>query len=76
MINESKLEFSEIQSEEYRTYRWSDGFEVTIKEPTHLNVSENGGHRLLDKKGVSHYVPSGWKYLYWKAFKGKPNFVK
>jgi len=76
MINESGLFFIEIQSEEYRTYKWSDGFEVTIKNPTHLNVSKSGGHRLLDKEGKSPYVQSGWRYLYWKAFDGKPNFVK
>ena len=76
MINNSGLDFTEIDSEKYRTYEYSDGYSITIDEPTHLNVSASGGHRVLDKNKVSHYIPSGWKHLYWEAFEGKPNFVK
>ena len=76
MKNESGLEFNEISAEKYRTYEWSNGFKLTITEPTHLNVSNSGGHRILDKSGKSHYIPSGWVHLYWEVFDGQPNFVK
>ena len=76
MINESGLIFKEIDSEEFRLYRWSDGFEVLIKEPTHINVSESGGHRIFDIEGVSHYIPKGWSHLSWLTKEGRPNFVK
>ena len=76
MKNKSGLEFKEINSEKYRTYQWSNGFELTIIEPTHLNVSNSGGHRILDKSGKSHYIPNGWVHLYWEVFEGQPNFVR
>ena len=76
IINESGLEFNDISSEEYRIYEWGDGETIKIQKPTHLNVSKSGGHRIFDDNGISHYIPSGWKHLSWKAFQGKPNFVK
>lgn len=76
MKNESGLVFSDISSEKYRTYEFNNGAKVTITEPTYLNVSKSGGHRVLDKSGVSHYIPTGWIHLYWEVFDGKPNFVK
>jgi len=76
MKNESGLVFTVIDSEKYRTYVWKGGDKVTITEPTHLNVSPSGGHRILDKNGVSHYIPAGWLHLYWEVFDGQPNFVK
>lgn len=75
MKNDSKLKFIDISSEKYRTYEWDNGYTITINEPTFLNVSESGGHRLLDKNGKSHYIPSGWIHLFWEVFEGKPNFV-
>ena len=74
--NESGLEFKDISTEKYRTYEWGDGFKLTIIEPTHLNVSKSGEHRILDKSGKSHYIPNGWRHLYWEVFDGQPNFVK
>ena len=76
MKNESGLEFKTITTEKYRTYEWSDGTKITINQPTHLNVSQSGGHRLLDNAGVSHYIPSGWIHLYWEVYPDQPNFVK
>lgn len=75
MYNDSELEFTKIDSEKRRTYKWGNGDAVVIHEPTHLNVSDNG-HRLFDKAGNSHYVPMGWIHLFWEVFEGKPNFVK
>lgn len=74
-INESSNTFSDIGSEEYRIYRFPGGEEVKISAPRLLSVSA-GGHRLFDDEGVSHYVPKGWIHLRWKAWEGKPNFVK
>jgi len=74
-INESDNKFVDIGSEEYRIYRFPGGEEIKIDAPRMLSVSA-GGHRLYDDAGVSHYVPKGWLHLRWKAWEGKPNFVK
>jgi hypothetical protein len=73
-INESENKFIDIGSEEYRIYRFPEG-EVRIDAPRLLSVSA-GGHRVFDDSGVSHYIPKGWIHLRWKAWEGKPNFVK
>lgn len=73
-INDTSLEFSDISSEQFRTYVF-DNAEVTITEPTHLSVGLNG-HRVFDAQGMSHYIPKGWIQLKWKAKVGSPNFVK
>lgn len=67
--------FSDIDSEEFRTYVFKDG-EITINSPLKLNVSNSGGHRVFDAQGISHYIPSGWIHLFWKAKENQPNFVK
>jgi hypothetical protein len=72
--NVTKLEFTDISSELYREYTFADG-KVRIEAPTHLSVSENG-HRVLDAKGISHYIPLGWVHLEWLAADGAPHFVK
>lgn len=72
--NTSGLTFTVISSEEYRVYEFPDN-SIKIKSPQYLNVSNNG-HRLLDADGISHYIPFGWRHLYWKALPGKPHFVK
>lgn len=74
-INKSNLIFSEISGEDFRTYEWSNGIEITINRPIYLNVSKSGGHRIFDEQGISHYIPSGWIHLYWKPIKGASNFV-
>lgn len=73
--NESGLAFTDISSEQYRTYDFGD-VKVTINEPLALNVSKSGGHRLLDGQGDSHYIPPGWKHLFWRVKDGLPHFVK
>jgi hypothetical protein len=74
MINKTKFKFKDISTEEYRIYDFGDNI-VRIDEPTHLSVSDSGGHRIFDAYGVSHYVPTGWLHLKWKAKKGEANFV-
>jgi hypothetical protein len=76
--NESKNNFVDISSEEYRVYTFAyEGnlSEVKISEPLYLAVS-NSGHRILDNSGISHYIPKGWFHLSWKAKEGEPHFVK
>lgn len=74
-VNESGNVFSDISSEDYRSYTFPGGEVVTISKPLKLSVSA-GGHRLFDAAGISHYVPKGWIHLKWKAVEGQPNFVK
>lgn len=74
--NNSGLNFTDISSEEYRQYLFGDGTTVKIEGPQFLNVSKNGGHRIFDAQGISHYVPYGWRHLSWKSKEGSPNFVK
>ena len=59
MINNSDKAFNDISSEIYRVYEYRDGYKITILNPTHLNVNKSGGHRVLDKQGVSHYIMPG-----------------
>lgn len=73
-VNGGTNKFSDISTESYRTYVWADGFTVTITDPTWLNVSKSGGHRLFDKSGISHYIQPGWRHLFWDAGEG-PHFV-
>jgi hypothetical protein len=74
--NASNLNFTDISSEEYRTYHFTSGYTIRIDAPTLLNVSPSGGHRLFDASGMSHYIPKGWVHLKWKARPGSPHFVK
>jgi hypothetical protein len=76
LINESGLEFTDISTEEFRMYEYNNAVKLTIEQPLALNVSESGGHRVLDAEGMSHYVPKGWIHLKWKAKDNKPHFVK
>ena len=69
-----ELEFKDISSEKQRKYTFPGGDVVVIDRPSKLNVSDSGGHRVLDLSGVSHYVPAGWIHLEWTVFEGKPNF--
>lgn len=74
--NESGLVFINISTEHWRTYIRSDKSEITIHKPVALNVSKAGGHRVFDAEGVSHYIPSGWVHLKWKAKESAAHFVK
>jgi len=73
-LNESNLEFNDLSDEEFRVYEFSD-MEIKIEEPLLLNVSDSGGHRIYDSKGLSNYIPAGWRRLYWKVKENKSNFA-
>lgn len=68
------LEFKDISTELYRIYEYPDGKQIKIKLPVQLNVSKSGGHRVLDSAGMSHYIPVGWRHLYWKVKPGMKPF--
>lgn len=67
--------FSDISSEQYRVYEFCDK-SIRIENPLLLSVSASGGHRVWDAKGVSHYIPSGFRHIFWEAKEGQPHFVK
>jgi len=60
-----KLEWKNIDHETYRVYYFPNGSQVIIDNPRLINVSESGGHRILDSNDVAHYIPSGWIHLIW-----------
>lgn len=74
--NTSKLEFTSIDSEEYREYVFAGGEIIKIDNPLRLHVSSTGGHRVFDAQEMSHYIPKGWIHLRWKTKAGQPHFVK
>jgi hypothetical protein len=74
VTKEPEMEFKDLTDELYRVYEFPNGTTVQISQPTKLNVSESGGHRVLDANGISHYVPTGWNHLYWKVKAGKKPF--
>ena len=61
------LEWKNIDHEHYRTYEFPGDITVTIQDPVLLNVSNSGGHRILDANNVSHYIPYKWIHLYWET---------
>ena len=74
--NATDLEFTDIRSEQWRSYTFPGGDQVTINEPAWLAISQSGNHRILDKDRVSHLVTAGWIHLAWEAHEGQPHFVK
>lgn len=74
-INESGLDFSDISSENSRTYEFPDGSKVTVDNPLKLHASKSGSARIFDAQGVSHYIPAGFIHLSWTVKDGAPNFV-
>lgn len=69
------MQFRSISNEKWRKYEYSDGNSVHITKPLWLNVSKSGGHRVLDEKGVSHYVREGWRNIKWQVKDGCSPFA-
>ena len=65
--NGSLLKFNDLSHEYYRVYCFPDGSVVRIDRPMKLNVAETGGHRVYTGDGISHYIPSGWRHLWWEV---------
>ena len=74
--NGSGHAFTDISSEMYREYTYSDGGKIFIDKPLKLHVSKSGGHRIFSQDGLSHYVNSGWRMISWRSKDGEFNFVK
>lgn len=61
------MEFKSISDEKYRVYVYPE-MDIRIEEPLWLNYNpKSGGHRILDKKRICHYIQPGWKHLYWDS---------
>ena len=73
--HETDHKWSNISSEQYRVYQFNDK-DIRIDEPLLLSVSQSGGHRIFDAFGVSHYIPGGYRHLFWQVKTGAPHFVK
>jgi hypothetical protein len=72
--NDTKLNFIDISSEEFREYNFGSNGTIRINFPQFLSAGPNG-HRILDNDEVSHYIPKGWISLSWKAREDAPHFV-
>lgn len=69
------FDFDSLADEQYRVYEWADGSAIRLDNPSKLNVSKSGGHRVYTMDGISHYIPSGWNHLWWKVREGCPHFA-
>jgi len=79
-------EFVNIGYEMFRSYLFPEGTLPTggkvtatiirVDNPKWLYVAPSGSHRIIDKYGRSHYIPCGWKHLWWLVEEGKPEPVK
>lgn len=70
------IQWIDISSELFRQYDFGVLGITTIVCPQWLYVSPSGGHRIVDSKEVCHYIPTGWKHLYWQVKPGEPHFVR
>lgn len=63
----SDLKEQDISSESYREYDYGGGKVYRIENPATLITREGGtGHRIIDKAGVTHWVPVNiWYCLRW-----------
>ena len=63
------IKFKKIDLELWREYDFitDTGIVVTLKiaAPLVLHVSKSGGHRIIDSKGIAHYIPYKWIALRW-----------
>ena len=60
----------DIGVELWREYVYKDGFVYRIEDPLTLyskHKPEGDSHRVLDRHGVTHYVPAGWRILRWNG---------
>ena len=60
--NESKYDFTDISSEQFREYKYPDGSVERFEFPLQLAVSPN--------------VAKGWRTIRWKVKEGAPHFSK
>jgi len=65
----------DISSEDYRTYSYANGAKFRINRPVTLYLLADGGHRVVDKDGVTHRPERGYLGISWKSKDGQPPFV-
>ena len=82
-----KLNFKDISTELYRVYVFPalrDGeknVEYRIEEPDVASFKAptvwcgGGSHRVVDRSGKAHYIPSGWIAMYWEKPDGVYPFL-
>jgi len=61
--------------ENYRQYFFTLAGIIHIDNPLGLNVSDSGGHRVIDSEGRCYYIKPEWDQICWMARDGKPHFV-
>lgn len=68
-------EFKNISDEEWRVYVYPNGGQVHIQSPQWLHIKRQTeslhSHRIVDRKGTSWYIPSGWVAINWQSPAGK-----
>ena len=58
--------WQDLSGEQERIYLWLfDECSYVVENPVALRVSESGGHYVIDKDGIVHYIRSGWNVLSW-----------
>lgn len=69
------LSTKNISDELYREYIFPCGSVVRLDQPSKLNVSARGGHRVVTSDGMSHYIPYTWIHLRWRVKDGAEPFA-
>lgn len=69
----SGMTFRYVGNETFRVYVFPDA-ELQIDDPEWVHVSASGGHRVIDKDGIAHYVPPRWFHLWWQKVEGVSAF--
>lgn len=77
MNYESKVpieEWIDISDQKRRVYCFPD-MQVIIANPVRVKITrkpEGDSHRVIDSMNVAHYIPAGWRRLYWTSTKENP----
>lgn len=67
-----KPEPKDISVEIYRSYFYAAGGVYTIDSPDKLYILPDGGHRVVDKRGVTHAPARHWIGIEWEQSNGQP----
>jgi hypothetical protein len=73
--NESHRTFTDISSEEVRSYLLATGQKMDILRPQWLSISSTGHHYIVALSGDVFCVAPGWMALSWLPIEGAPHFV-
>jgi hypothetical protein len=56
------MNFVDVEERE-RTYHYSDGGKVSIKNVACISVSDSGHHRITTKDDTKYIIAPGWRYV-------------